>query len=42
MFHLDFEGNASDAHVAKTIEAARKDLTGYIYLGSYPREKMAF
>ena len=39
MFHLDFEGSIADAHVAQTIEDAQANLTGYIYLGSYPRNK---
>ena len=40
MFHLDFEGSIADANVAQTIENMQENLTGYIYLGSYPREKM--
>jgi chorismate mutase/prephenate dehydratase len=42
MFHLDFEGSAAEPHIAQAIENIQKDLTGYIYLGSYPRERMDF
>lgn len=42
MFHLDFEGSTAEPRIAQAIENTQKDLTGYIYLGSYPRERMDF